>query len=784
MPISHRSRRHSLLLLATACAVTGAFLLPVRAGEITLKNGTKLQGTKVSPLQTLTLGPQKGDTGPVPIYNIVMVASELQRYFVPRLRVENVNKDADLSKFETFTVPQIPKGRSKSIQAVGSYLEVTPFNEFGNRRVSLATSGGKEVVFQGITKITPQYVKIEALNYLWETAIATSSIPTKNLDEMLRKVTKANNPDHRLAIARFYLQAERYQRAEEELEAIKAQFTELSDTVAEALVSLKQLQAQQWVSELKVRQAGGQHVFVYEACRRFSTYFPADKVGAAVLRDVRDITADYEKKHKEAQEAVILMGELQAQIKDADKVAEVAPRRSEIAERLNINNFDRLDAFLKLAKDAKLPAADKLALALSGWVVGSANAVTDLDLALRLWKARFLVLDYLRTPVDGATERNSALDKLLMVEGVGPTRIAQMLPLLPPLVDTLGVKPESVLAIEVPARAGNPAVQYSVLLPLEYHPDHAYPTIIALRSQGRTAAQELDFWGGAVEGAGQSQRHGYLVITPEYAPPGQRAYDYGASAHYAVIEALHDARKRFHIDSDRVFLSGHAMGGDAALDIGFAHPDLFAGVIPLGGVIDKFSKIYADNARDLPIYMVAGEYDRDSVARNSIKLTEMMKRGYDLIYTEFIGCGQDSFYAEIHKLFDWMARQKRSRFPTQIDAVTRRACDNRFFWLEFAGLPEGMTTIDWASNQRKPVPPIKARLTPGGGAIEITSPAATNTVWLSPDLIKDLFNNRLNVRVNGKPKWNDFIKPDVGALLEDFRRRSDRQQLYWAVLSF
>ena len=39
----------------------------------------------------------------------------------------------------------------------------------------------------------------------------------------------------------------------------------------------------------------------------------------------------------------------------------------------------------------------------------------------------------------------------------------------------------------------------------------------------------------------------------------------------------------FSIDTDRVFLSGHGVGGDAVYDIGLAHPEHWAGVIgPFG----------------------------------------------------------------------------------------------------------------------------------------------------------------------------------------------------------
>ena len=44
---------------------------------------------------------------------------------------------------------------------------------------------------------------------------------------------------------------------------------------------------------------------------------------------------------------------------------------------------------------------------------------------------------------------------------------------------------------------------------------------------------------------------------------------------------------RFFHDGDRVFLTGHSMGGDAAWDIALAHPDLWAGAIPLVATTGK-----------------------------------------------------------------------------------------------------------------------------------------------------------------------------------------------------
>ena len=69
-------------------------------------------------------------------------------------------------------------------------------------------------------------------------------------------------------------------------------------------------------------------------------------------------------------------------------------------------------------------------------------------------------------------------------------------------------------------------------------------------------------------------------IAPEYNVPGQgKAYHYSTGEHAAAELSLRDARKRYSIDSDRVYLAGQLEGANMAWDFGLAHPDLFAGVV-------------------------------------------------------------------------------------------------------------------------------------------------------------------------------------------------------------
>ena len=53
-------------------------------------------------------------------------------------------------------------------------------------------------------------------------------------------------------------------------------------------------------------------------------------------------------------------------------------------------------------------------------------------------------------------------------------------------------------------------------------------------------------------------------------------------------------------------------------------------------------------------------------------------------------------------------------------------------------------------------------------------------VWFAPEFFD--FDERIQIRINGKRLFFDRIAPNLGALLEDVRIRGDRTQLYWAKL--
>ncbi len=766
--------------LRTALLVLLAMLLLIGpqssllAGEVRLKNGLVIEGKPV-PLQNLGTQP-KPVSSPTIVYPILMIETGVARYFVPTRQVVEINRDIELQRLETFTLPQKRTGGRSMVASLGSLVDVTPFDEFGRRRITLATERGPLHIVQGVTTITPKYLTVKGLTHVWEHGLKTSSIPPERLDAMLRKAIDPANPDDRLAVARFYLQAGQYMLAGKELDSIERDFPELKQRVAELGLELRQLQARQLLVELRRRRDAGQHRLAYLAAKSF----PTQHVDAGILREVRELQSAYETARQDAARAIALLGDLQAELDDEQLLAEVSPLRSTLAEELDIETLPRLTAFFQFAGDDSVSAREKLALAYSGWVLGSAHAVTDLKAAIRFWEARLRVLDYIRS--DDPNQRRELLRQLLDIEGVGPETVLQMIPLLPPILETPEVRPGHVARIRLDDQGGESPTEYAVLLPPEYNPHRAYPMLVVLHAAGHTPEREIQWWGGTAENPLQAQRHGYIVIAPEYAEPKQTSYDYAVRAHLAVLTAIRDARRRFHVDSDRVFIAGHGMGGDAVFDIAMSHPHLFAGAIPITGISDRYCKYYWQNAEHVAWYIVGGELDRDATARNTRELERMLRHRYDIVFAEYIGRGYESYYEEIHELFAWMELHRRARDPHELEMRVLRPFDNRFYWVQLDEMPANvMRPIVWEGSRSRRVSPMQlaVRITPGN-TLYLRSGAGRHTLWLTPELVD--FDQRLTVRKGSRQLFNDFVKPDIAAILDDFRIRADRQRLYWARL--
>ncbi|MGE3314548.1 MAG: hypothetical protein AB7O26_05475 [Planctomycetaceae bacterium] len=771
--------RSCLKPLLPAAAIVVAVAASLSAGNVTVKNGMTFEGTP-NFVQGLSLNAAKlRGKDEIVAFPTLMIDDGMRRTFVSRRQVAVLNREAQLSKYESFDVKQIRTSRKPMLGSLEGYAETTPFNEFGQRTHVVNTQFGPKSLTVGVTKITPQILSLTGLNYDWDHAIATTSMPPETLDAILRKACDPKNPDDRMGIARLYLQAGLYPQCAAELDAVAAEFPERKETVALVRQNLRELQATLILQELRNRKLAGQHNLAVNAAETF----PTKDMSASVLREIRELKSDYDNAKQKAEKALQLLGELQGQLTDSAVIRELMPLRSTVSDELNYETIARLEPFLNLASDSSLPPSEKLSLAYSGWILGSANAITDLNAALSLWKARQQVAQYLQS--DNPQDRADLLAKLQSLEGISVERVAQIIQNIPPTVDTPDIKPMLPHKVEVADRLSDPPPAYHVLLPEEYSPHHRYPLIVALRTAERPASDELLWWSGTAEKPGQATRHGYIVIAPEYLPENVRHYDYSSSAHDIVLRSITDARKRFRIDSDRIYLSGHGAGGDAAFDIGMSHPDLFAGVIPIAAVCDQYCRWYYPNARQTAFYVVGGELDldRNTTYHDTTVVDKMMVQGLDITYVEYIGRGYESYYEEVHRIFEWMELHRRQKYLKSFDLKVLRTTENRCQWLRAEGFPPTVTAANVLSGKsRGRVTPmtLSAEVAPGKNLVTISSGAKSHSLWFSPEFVS--FDERLVVKKKGdnRQHFNDFLKPSIATLLEDLRIRGDREMTFTA----
>ncbi|HEY5932408.1 MAG TPA: hypothetical protein VIT63_05790, partial [Nitrospira sp.] len=115
----------------------------------------------------------------------------------------------------------------------------------------------------------------------------------------------------------------------------------------------------------------------------------------------------------------------------------------------------------------------------------------------------------------------------------------------------------------------------SMFIPATYQNSKSYALVVCLHGAGFTGEEYLERW---------RTRLGddYVLACPTY-PSGAW---FTRHAEDLVLETVRQARLRYHIDPNRIFLTGMSNGGIGAWLIGMHHAPLFAGLAPMASGLD------------------------------------------------------------------------------------------------------------------------------------------------------------------------------------------------------
>jgi predicted esterase len=329
--------------------------------------------------------------------------------------------------------------------------------------------------------------------------------------------------------------------------------------------------------------------------------------------------------------------------------------------------------------------------------------------------------------------------------------------------------PKEAIPLTLP---GGKASAYLLRVSSKVKPGVPAPLIVALHGQGGPLGNMIRCWGRFAEA------RGFLLISVEYAVTGKEGYRHSYLEHSTVLTAMRHLSRTYAIDTDRVFISGHSMGGHAAWDIAFSHPDRFAGLIPMISSHFAFDHHYRRNVRRVPVYCIQGE--KDVWTERCRKHTAaMIKRGADVTYVEYIGRGHEGFYEELEWVGPWMAARHRDPYPKRFELVAGRPTDLRRFWVSLDELKIRLSKLAPTSKiPQRFVATLKAKVERKNTLRIDCKEAKSLRVFLS-DRLLDL-DEPVRIRVNRKVRFKGHVRRSPIAMLLDFLERGDRRTLYAA----
>ncbi len=321
------------------------------------------------------------------------------------------------------------------------------------------------------------------------------------------------------------------------------------------------------------------------------------------------------------------------------------------------------------------------------------------------------------------------------------------------------------------SRIDNSCQYYAVLPPLEYDPGKTYSLILTLHGAGVRARGQVDSY--------KAKEWAFVV-----APTNRRrfGFDWQDWGRLDALEVLELAMQTLPIDSNRVYLVGHSMGGHGTWHVGLAHADLFAAMAPAAGWLcfqlyvpwflqkayifgeprlvairdmslrEDYTPDFVRNALNLPVFILHGAIDDNVPTVHGRFFAGLLEElDYEYVYKEVperghwwsddgIVCVDDP------DLMEFLKSHERNPYPRRVFFKTNNvAQSSRSFWMKMdrQELPYFESSVEAEIN--------------GSSIIIATANVGEFTVSLSRDLLP---YGQISIEIDGKKQKHEFKKDE------------------------
>lgn len=334
----------------------------------------------------------------------------------------------------------------------------------------------------------------------------------------------------------------------------------------------------------------------------------------------------------------------------------------------------------------------------------------------------------------------------------------------------------------IPMHVHGRTFRYGLYVPSTYEPTKAHALVLCLHGAGFTGDAYLERWQTRLD-------EGYLVACPTL-PQGNW---WTREAADVVLATLRAVQSRYHIDPNRIFLTGMSNGGIGVYVVGSHYAPLFAGLAPMAGGLDEVLLPFLENLRHTPVYLIHGTQDQVMPVELSRTIAQELTRlGYPFTYREHdrthpVAGGHYFPREELPDLVGWFGTHRRDPFPKRVTVVRDATHLSHFAWVRIDATDRIAAFSDNLIDRRDDA--IKQRVYAkldveivGPNRIEVrTERVRRYSLFLNQDLV-DLAQP-ITVLTNGRVSYEGTLTPSMATLLREARQRHDRALLFPAMLT-
>jgi pimeloyl-ACP methyl ester carboxylesterase len=265
-----------------------------------------------------------------------------------------------------------------------------------------------------------------------------------------------------------------------------------------------------------------------------------------------------------------------------------------------------------------------------------------------------------------------------------------------------------------------------------------------------------------------------------------------------VLSTISRLQRQLNVDPDRIYVTGHSMGGHLSWRSGIYLGDRWGAVAPMSGGYDYIAKKQISSLVNVPGYATFGTREPYGInGYNKTMAVWMAAHKFDWKLAEKPG-GHEIFSDELPRVADFLLAHPRNLYRPRVYGVAATTVvfdepeEQKKEWGQVhkwnAGRPIERSTFHWLRlyPQPKDTPPEKspARVWAenlGGNKIRLTSQFARKAkLYLHPKMVD--FSKPIRVVANGKTVFDAKATPSLKTMLELVREFDDRGRIFHAAI--